>query len=87
MTRYFFNIQSSSDCVEDNHGEEGALLQAAGTRAVESARELLPDLRDSRHAAQVFAFEIEDEHGRLYQRIPFTLAGTISPNTGAGQVH
>ena len=87
MTHYFFNIRSGSDYVEDNHGEEGPSLHAAGTRAVESARELLPELHDSRRADRVTAFEVTDERGRLCLRILFTIAQTISPNAGVGQVY
>jgi hypothetical protein len=87
MTRYFFNIRSGSDYVEDNHGEEGSSLHAAGTHAIESARELPPELHDSQRAGRVTAFEITDERGRLCLRILFTIAQTISPNAGVGQVH
>jgi hypothetical protein len=45
MMRYFFNIRSGSDYVEDNHGQDRPSLHAARTRAIESARELLPELQ------------------------------------------
>jgi hypothetical protein len=87
MTRYFFNILSSGDCLRDDHGQDRPSLQAVETRPIESARELLPELHDSRRAGRVTAFEITDEHGRLCLRIPFTLPRTILPNAGVGQVH
>jgi hypothetical protein len=79
MARYFFNILSSGDCVRDDHGQDRPSLHAARTRAIEIARELLPELHDSRRATQVTAFEITDEHGRLCLRILSRLPRQFRP--------
>ena len=74
MPRYFFNIRSGSEYVADEDGDECPTLQAAGTRAVVGAKELLSQLNSAQRRPEETSFEITDEHGRLKLRVPFSLA-------------
>jgi hypothetical protein len=74
MPRYFFNIRSGDDYLADDEGDECPTLQAAGTRAVVGAKELIVDLRSAQRRPEDTSFEITDERGRLALRIPFSMA-------------
>ncbi len=74
MPRYFFNIRSGSDYVADDEGDECPTLQAAGTRAVVGAKELMAELHSAQRRPEDTSFEITDERGRLALRIPFSVA-------------
>ena len=74
MPRYFFNIRSGADYLADDEGDECPTLQAAGTRAVVGAQELLTELNSAQRRPEETSFEITDEHGRLKLRVPFSLA-------------
>ena len=74
MPRYFFNIRSGSEYVGDDEGDECPTLQAAGTRAVVGARELLTELNSAQRRPEDTSFEITDDRGHLKLRIPFSVA-------------
>ncbi len=74
MPRYFFNIRSGADYLADDEGDECPTLQAAGTRAVVGAKELLTELNSAQRRPEETSFEITDEQGRLKLRVPFSLA-------------
>jgi hypothetical protein len=76
MQRFFFNIRSGDDYVLDDDGEDCPTLQAAGTMALEGAKELLTGLEHVNRYPESTCFEITDGSGRLMLRIPFTLAST-----------
>ena len=79
MPRYFFNIRSGADYLADDEGDECPTLQAAGTRAVVGAQELLTELNSAQRRPEETSFEITDEHGRLKLRVPFSLALRVGP--------
>ena len=74
MPRYFFNLRAHDSFLADDEGEECPTLQAAGSRAIAGAAELLRELQPSRQLVDEAAFEITDESGEMKLRIPFSLA-------------
>ena len=74
MQRFFFNIRSGDDYVADEDGEDCPTLQAAGTSALQLAKDLLKELEHVNRSPESTCFEITDGNGRLRLRIPFTLA-------------
>ena len=86
MQCFFFNIRSGDDYVSDDDGEDCPTLQAAGTMALEGAKELLTELEHVNRYPESTCFEITDGSGRLMLRIPFTLAMHPGMNSSDGNV-
>lgn len=74
MPRYFFNIRSGGEYLPDDEGDECPTLQAAGTRAVAGAQQLISELDAADRRSEDTSFEITDERGHLALRVPFSLA-------------
>ena len=87
MQRFFFNIRSGNDYVVDDDGEDCRTLQAAGTSALQLAKELLTELKDVNRSPESTCFEITDEDGQLRLRIPFTLAMYPSMKNSRMETH
>lgn len=72
--RYFFNIRSPDDYVEDSVGQELASLDVARSEAEQSAREIVAEQVKHGEVINGRTFEIADAAGAILATVPFRSA-------------
>ena len=76
MPRYYFNLRSSKEFVEDSDGQEYESLTAAREVAILSAREIMASRVKSGKTPNGGQFEITDITGQLVLMVLFKDAYT-----------
>jgi hypothetical protein len=77
MPRFYFNLRTSKEFLEDAEGQEYETITAAREEAILSAREILSSRVSSGKFPNSSRFEIMDESGRLVLTVPFQDAYTV----------
>jgi hypothetical protein len=71
MSRYYFNVRSRDELLEDNEGQSFLSLEDARQHAIRSAREIMSERVAAGRQPNHRTFEITDEHGQLVLTFPF----------------
>jgi hypothetical protein len=76
MARYYFNVVTSTETIEDPEGTQLPSIEAARVEAIEDARQLMASAMLSGHNISTRRIEITDDYGLVLLAIPFTDAYT-----------
>jgi len=71
MSRYYFNVRSRDEFLEDEEGESFPSLDEARAHAIRAAREIMSARVATGRQPNHRTFEITDEQGRLVLMLPF----------------
>jgi hypothetical protein len=71
MGRYYFNVRSSDELLEDDEGQSFPSVDEALAYAIRAAREIMSGRVAAGKQPNHRTFEIMDEDGRLVLSFPF----------------